>query len=871
MVASGAWILYGASGHLAGPAGTAAGSGSGSARLTADAGPGAPTVLDTLVLSTNTLVAGNDQSTIVAGYTPKGIAYDSLNGEIFVANGTTSNVTVISGATNLVVGQLPVGAEPGAIVYDPGSNELFVANSGSATVSVFALTADTESNISVGVGPDGLAYDSANGYVYVANEFSDSVSVISDNLVINTIAITGGPSPNGQTPSSAVYSSAANEVFVTEATGDNVTVISGTSVVQTIPVGSAPYGSVYDSGTGQVFVMNYFSSNVSVIAGSGTTNAVVATITGGANPASAAYDSVTGEIFVAEDPYPTGSGTFPGAVEVLSDATDQFVATVLVGAGPEFAAYDPGSGLIYVGNSVQGTISILACPISISSFVASPSATDVGTPATLTVTASAGSRVLAYHYTGLPSGCSTGNVTSLSCTPSTSRSSPFTVKVFANGTGLADHLSASATTSLTVNPVPTVSTFAATPATVALGGSTSFAVSASGGTGTLSYDYTGLPAGCYSFDVTSLPCTPASAGSFSVEVFVNDTLGVSAHATTPLTVSGAAVPLVVSSFGASPNTLTLGGTSTFAVATTGGSGAFSYAYTGLPSGCTTANATSLSCTPTATGSSTVKVFVNDTQGVSASATTVLTVSPVPVLTSVSVNPSSVTLLAGSQAGFTATPSCGASSCPSGTAYLWTLTNELGTVSSTTGASVLFTAGSTAGSVTLFVNATLNAVTEQSTGVSITITAPSAPSLSSVILSATSPSISTGGTVDLTASAVCSGGTCPTGVTYAWTLSSTLGTLNSSTGTATAFKAGSQSGSVVLTVTATLNGASTSSSSTVTVTSPPSSSSSTSPSAVLGSATGLVLLGLLVVMVIGFAVLFWRTRPRSPSPPRNGTP
>jgi subtilase family serine protease len=96
-------------------------------------------------------------------------------------------------------------------------------------------------------------------------------------------------------------------------------------------------------------------------------------------------------------------------------------------------------------------------------------------------------------------------------------------------------------------------------------------------------------------------------------------------------------------------------------------------------------------------------------------------SKTPTLSSVQVSPSSLSLATGGSETFTASPVCSGGACPAGTTYSWSLTSGLGILSNPSGSSVTFTAGGAAGTVTLFVNATLNKVTEQSGGVVITIT------------------------------------------------------------------------------------------------------------------------------------------------------
>ena len=87
------------------------------------------------------------QNITVGGY-PIAVAFDSLNGYLYVANVNSDNVSVINGSTNKVI-----------------------------------------QSITAGKSPNGVAFNSSNGYVYVSNHCSDNISVIngSTNKVIQSI------------------------------------------------------------------------------------------------------------------------------------------------------------------------------------------------------------------------------------------------------------------------------------------------------------------------------------------------------------------------------------------------------------------------------------------------------------------------------------------------------------------------------------------------------------------------------------------------------------------------------------------------------------------------------------------------------------
>jgi hypothetical protein len=75
--------------------------------------------------------------------------------------------------------------------------------------------------------------------------------------------------------------------------------------------------------------------------------------------------------------------------------------------------------------------------------------------------------------------------------------------------------------------------------------------------------------------------------------------------------SDAGSVITISSFAASPSSLTEGSTAMIDVSASGGDGQLTYAYTGLPPGCSTDDVSSLACTPVEAGDFTITVSVSD--------------------------------------------------------------------------------------------------------------------------------------------------------------------------------------------------------------------------------------------------------------------
>mgnify|MGYP000150237645 CR=1 FL=1 len=239
---------------------------------------------------------GDIIATISVGSSPQGIAFDSANNRMYVANYGPNTVSVINTATNAVIATISVGSNPYDVAFDSANNRMYVANYGGNTVSVIDTSDNSvdPSTISVGSGPRDITFDSANNRMYVTNTGSNNVSVINTatNAVIATISV--GSSPRG-----VAFDSANNRMYVVNNGPNNVSVIdtSDNSVdPSTISVGSSPHGIAFDSANNRMYVVNYGNSKVSVI--NTATNAVDATISVGSNPFGIAFDSANNRMYV---------------------------------------------------------------------------------------------------------------------------------------------------------------------------------------------------------------------------------------------------------------------------------------------------------------------------------------------------------------------------------------------------------------------------------------------------------------------------------------------------------------------------------------------------------------------------------------------
>ncbi len=208
-----------------------------------------------------------------------------------------------------------------------------------------------------------------------------------------------------------------------------------------------------------------------------------------------------------------GSQSVP-ALPCVPTTAANYTVTVRVSDGSNVSAF---------GQAMLGVIPAgLAGGPLIYSFAAMPASIILGNNTTIAVDARDGITPLTYSYLGLPYGCPSSNLSQVNCTPAGAGAYELRV-VVSNPTGET----AGVNTTLTVYPAggglaATISAFAATPASVVLGGSTVLLIVASGGTGPLAFDYRQLPPGCTSSNVSALVCTPSEAGIFRILAVISD-------------------------------------------------------------------------------------------------------------------------------------------------------------------------------------------------------------------------------------------------------------------------------------------------------------------------------------------------------------
>lgn len=237
--------------------------------------------------------------------------------------------------------------------------------------------------------------------------------------------------------------------------------------------------------------------------------------------------------------------------------------------------------------------------------LASLASPDVGQSVSIWTSVAGGSGGLAFRWSGLPPGCSQGSSVQESCVLTTAGT--YSVSVAVQDSNGVSGTSPSAL-SLVVGSALWVGTPMATTADLDVGQSTTVSVMSSTGATLL---WAGVPAGCTASGA-SFACSPNAAGTWMTSVTATDASGSSvSSAPIMITVSPAlGTPEVTAGRGA----LDVGQSVALSVQVSGGTGIFTYLWSGLPPGCAAANGPALGCSPTSTGTYSVNVNVTDSNG-----------------------------------------------------------------------------------------------------------------------------------------------------------------------------------------------------------------------------------------------------------------
>ena len=302
---------------------------------------------------------------------------------------------------------------------------------------------------------------------------------------------------------------------------------------------------------------------------------------------------------------PTGCSGSAASVTCQPQAAGSgFTITVTVTDGNDFN----------VTSAPVASFTVYADP-TVSGPSATPSSVDAGQSVTISVVASSGAGGYSYVWSGLPAACGSPTTDSVTCTPTAAiASTSITVKVTdANGFAVTSEALV-----FTVFTDPSQASPTPSSSSADLGQTVTFTAVVSGGSGGGSYAWTATGLNCSATDGAVLSCTPTEAGSFSVSFQWTDSNGESATGTTSLAFAVYAVPTVTAIAPTDNNkSADVGQKVSFTATASGGPDGLTYTWTesSLEFNCTFGSGATASCTPKASGTYNLTVYVTDSNGV----------------------------------------------------------------------------------------------------------------------------------------------------------------------------------------------------------------------------------------------------------------
>jgi YVTN family beta-propeller protein len=623
--------------------------------------------------SSTVLVIDTESATPVAsipvGSDPDALALDPAAGLVFVADRSSSSLSVISTANDSVVANVSLPSFPDALAYDAGRNLVYVADRDN--VSAISVANDTiVATVATGRGPSALAYDPARGEVFVADRIPDNISVLNDttNAIVANFSL-------GTIAYGLVYDSGTGEIFAATSNGVSVFGASNLTIVTNVSVGVGANAVAYDSASREVLASFFGPGAVTAICDANDSEVGTASTAAGSSgtPIALAYDEANGLVYVANfdqdnvtvlsngyasavltvnaslglsarqasmdvgqtvtvsgagfgngssiPSFTLGTTSIPcvnatagtcvaGAVTTTADGT--FSAQFVVPSAPAAGNYT-FSATDSVGNTAELAVRVFLDP-SIGPVAATRATADVGESVTFSTTVSLGSGGYRYQWSGLPGGCSSASGATVTC--NVTHAGNFSVSVEAWDSNGATASSPSTAFEVYTDPRVSQPVASAPTGTLDARASVTFSTGAANGTRHyLGFAWSGLPSGCVGASSATVTCADADAGEFLVSVTVTDSDNQTSASSPALAFT------IDPALSASPpienrTSVDLGQSVELSVLAAGGSGDYTYQWSGLPAGCAPATTSTarFSCAPTGTGAYAVEVAVGDSNG-----------------------------------------------------------------------------------------------------------------------------------------------------------------------------------------------------------------------------------------------------------------
>ena len=319
---------------------------------------------ETLVLSNDSLFSGDFLEKNNASLEPMFIAYDPVNGNLYVTIGNNGQVIVVNGSTNRIQARINLGGEPFGIAFDPLNQYIYATDFSSRNVSVINPQNNSViTTLRVGYNPYALAFDPQNGNLYVTDSnysYPDRVGGQGEVSVINSTSDTVVSNFTvGSDPQGIAYDPSNGEMFIA-VTGAGYAMAYNFKKNIGYNFGSvtsidleSPGSFSYNPQNRVMYIGDVFTG---FVLGINSSNRLVSSVQEGL-PNSMLYNPENGYTYVVN-----GIRGVYGELSAIDPFTNKQVGDIWIGRYPNGdafgSAFDPVNGLFYITNPVAGTLAI---------------------------------------------------------------------------------------------------------------------------------------------------------------------------------------------------------------------------------------------------------------------------------------------------------------------------------------------------------------------------------------------------------------------------------------------------------------------------------------------------------------------------------
>ena len=285
-------------------------------------------------------------ATVPVGSFPYNLAVNQTTNKIYVANRNGNSISVINGATNVLLTTIPLNGTL-ALTVNPVTNRIYVTLGSAKTIVVLDGTNNsTITTISLPADAGMVSVDSV-GNKFLAHQYQTGKVLIFDGVTNNLIHTLDANPPNTNWDIKA--NPASNRLYVS---GAGLKVFDNTTydLLATLNYSGLPSNIEINQTTHRLYVSDYFDNSLSVI--NTTDNSLVTKISIPSGPNSVTINPHLNRVYVARQE--------SNLVAEVDTNTNTVIGNTTVGNNPYDIDVNTNTNRLYTANGGDATVSVLS-------------------------------------------------------------------------------------------------------------------------------------------------------------------------------------------------------------------------------------------------------------------------------------------------------------------------------------------------------------------------------------------------------------------------------------------------------------------------------------------------------------------------------